>query len=145
MQMYSEADVDSTVLQGQRIAILGYGSQGRAHALNLRDSGHDVVVGLRRDGASWAKAEADGLAVQEPADAVQDAAIVAFLFNAFFYNQLYQHSFWTLVCLAFVLELQIGSTRPPFGRSRAASGRGSRPPTDQATAPALARQRFLHS
>ena len=63
MQMYSEADVDISVLGDQRIAVLGYGSQGRAHALNLKDSGCNVVVGLRKSGSSWAKAEADGLAV----------------------------------------------------------------------------------
>ena len=79
MQMYSETDVDTSSLAGRRIAILGYGSQGRAHALNLKDSGHDVVVGLRPGGASWPKAEADGLTVAEPADAVKDAAIIAFL------------------------------------------------------------------
>jgi ketol-acid reductoisomerase len=77
--MYSEADVDTSVLEGKRIAILGYGSQGRAHALNLKDSGLDVIVGLRRSGASWSKAEADGLAVAEPADAAKGAAIVMFL------------------------------------------------------------------
>lgn len=79
MQMYSEADVDTSVLEGKRIAVLGYGSQGRAHALNLKDSGLDVVVGLRKDGASWNKAEADGLAVMEPAAAAKGAAIVMFL------------------------------------------------------------------
>lgn len=79
MQMYSETDVDSTSLSGKRIAILGYGSQGRAHALNLKDSGHDVVVGLRSGRPSWKKATADGLAVKEPAEAVRGAAIVAFL------------------------------------------------------------------
>ena len=79
MQMYSETDVDSSCLAGKRIAILGYGSQGRAHALNLKDSGHDVVMGLRPAGGSWAKAEADGLTVQEPAAAAKGAAIVAFL------------------------------------------------------------------
>ena len=79
MQMYSEADVDTACLEGKRIAILGYGSQGRAHALNLKDSGFDVVVGLRRGGPSWSKAEADGLQVTEPKDAVKGAAIVAFL------------------------------------------------------------------
>ena len=79
MQMYSESDVDTSCLQGKRIAILGYGSQGRAHALNLKDSGHDVVVGLRPGGGSWPKAEADGLEVQEPAEAAKGAAIVAFL------------------------------------------------------------------
>ena len=79
MRMYSEADVDTSVLDGRRIAVLGYGSQGRAHALNLKDSGLDVVVGLRRDGASWPKAEADGLRVEEPAAAVEGAAVVMFL------------------------------------------------------------------
>ena len=79
MQMYSEADVDTATLIDRQVTILGYGSQGRAHALNLKDSGFNVVVGLRRDGASWTKAEADGLTVQEPAEAVKGAAIVAFL------------------------------------------------------------------
>ncbi|HNP64040.1 MAG TPA: ketol-acid reductoisomerase [Woeseiaceae bacterium] len=79
MQMYSEADVDTSVLADRKIAILGYGSQGRAHALNLKDSGFDVVVGLRPSGASWDKASADGLTVQEPNNAVRDAAVVMFL------------------------------------------------------------------
>lgn len=79
MQMYSEKDVDTSILNGKRIAILGYGSQGLAHALNLKDSGFEVVVGLRPDGASWPKAEADGLVVKEPAEAVKGAAITAFL------------------------------------------------------------------
>ena len=79
MKMYSEADVDATCLADRQVTILGYGSQGRAHALNLKDSGFNVVMGLRRDGASWAKAEADGLTVMEPAEAVTNAAIVAFL------------------------------------------------------------------
>ena len=79
MKMYSEADVDSSALDNQKVAVLGYGSQGRAHALNLRDSGIDVVVGLREGGASWPKATADGLTVAEPADAVKGAKIVMFL------------------------------------------------------------------
>jgi len=79
MQMYSEADVDTDCLIDKQVTILGYGSQGRAHALNLRDSGFDVVMGLRPDGASWAKATADGLAVKDPASAVKNAAIIAFL------------------------------------------------------------------
>jgi ketol-acid reductoisomerase len=79
MKMYSEADVDATCLADRQVTILGYGSQGRAHALNLKDSGFNVVMGLRRDGPSWAQAEADGLTVMEPAEAVQNAAIVAFL------------------------------------------------------------------
>ena len=79
MRMYSEADVDTSQLDGRRVAILGYGSQGRAHALNLKDSGVDVVVGLRPDGASWPKAKADGLNVMEPQEAAKGAAIVMFL------------------------------------------------------------------
>jgi ketol-acid reductoisomerase len=79
MQMYSESDVDTSRLSGKQVTILGYGSQGRAHALNLKDSGVNVVVGLRPDGASWAKAEADGLTVKAPNDAVQGATIVMFL------------------------------------------------------------------
>ncbi len=79
MRMYSEADVDTACLEGKRIAILGYGSQGRAHALNLKDSGFDVVAGLRPGGPSWTRAEGDGLQVREPKDAVKGAAIVAFL------------------------------------------------------------------
>lgn len=79
MRMYSEADVDSSCLQARRIAVLGYGSQGRAHAMNLKDSGLDVVVGLRKAGSSWNRAVADGLRVQEPAEAVRGAAIIAFL------------------------------------------------------------------
>ncbi|MCJ7593022.1 MAG: ketol-acid reductoisomerase [Woeseiaceae bacterium] len=79
MQMYSESDVDTSCLADRQVTILGYGSQGRAHALNLKDSGFNVVVGLRSGGASWSKAEADGLTVQEPNAAVKGAAIVMFL------------------------------------------------------------------
>jgi ketol-acid reductoisomerase len=79
MQMYSQADVDTSCLSDKQVTILGYGSQGRAHALNLKDSGFNVVVGLRPDGASWAKAEADGLVVKAPNDAVKGATIIAFL------------------------------------------------------------------
>jgi len=90
MQMYSESDVDISCLADQKIAILGYGSQGRAHALNLKDSGFNVVVGLRPSGASWPKAEADGLTVAEPNDAVQGAAIVMFLTPDMVQKSLYQ-------------------------------------------------------
>jgi ketol-acid reductoisomerase len=79
MQIYSQKDVNPKALKGARIAILGYGSQGRAHALNLKDSGFDVVVGVRREGDSWKKAQQDGLAVAEPAAAVQGAALIAML------------------------------------------------------------------
>ena len=90
MQMYSESDVDISCLTDRQVTILGYGSQGRAHALNLKDSGFKVVVGLRRSGASWAKAEADGLTVQEPNEAVKGAAIVMFLTPDMVQKSLYQ-------------------------------------------------------
>src|SRR6202158_1520667 len=78
MRLYSQKDVDKKALRGARIAVLGYGSQGRAHALNLRDSGYDVVVGVRK-GDSWNKAKKDGLKVVEPAAAVKGAQLVAML------------------------------------------------------------------
>jgi ketol-acid reductoisomerase len=79
MQIYSQKDVNKKALRGARIAVLGYGSQGRAHALNLKDSGFDVIVGVRKTGASWAKAKKDGLQVAEPVEAVKGAALVAML------------------------------------------------------------------
>jgi ketol-acid reductoisomerase len=79
MKIYSEQDVDVSQLAGKRIAVLGFGSQGRAHALNLRDSGFDVVLGLRPDGKTWQQAESEGLEVRQPADAVVEADLIAFL------------------------------------------------------------------
>ncbi len=79
MKLYSQKDVDKKALRGARIAVLGYGSQGRAHALNLKDSGFDVVVGVRKGGTGWRKARRDGLAVAEPAEAARHADLVAML------------------------------------------------------------------
>jgi len=90
MQMYSESDVDISCLRDQKIAVLGYGSQGRAHALNLKDSGFNVVVGLRESGASWPLAESDGLDVAAPNEAVKGAAVVMFLTPDMVQKALYQ-------------------------------------------------------
>src|SRR3954463_7397076 len=79
MKLYGQKDVDKKALKGARIAILGYGSQGRAHALNLKDSGFDVVVGVRKNGKGWKKAKKEGLAVAEPAQAADGADLVAML------------------------------------------------------------------
>jgi ketol-acid reductoisomerase len=79
MRIYFEEDADPQALKDGPIAVLGYGSQGRAHALNLRDSGCPVAVGLRPDGRTAARARADGLEVRSPAEAVQGATLVAFL------------------------------------------------------------------
>jgi ketol-acid reductoisomerase len=79
MRLYSQKDVDKKALKGARIAVLGYGSQGRAHALNLSDSGFDVVVGVRKGGTGWKKAKKEGLAVAEPAAAAEGADLIAML------------------------------------------------------------------
>ncbi len=79
MKMWVEQDVNRDDMRGMRVAVIGYGSQGRAHALNLRDSGFDVVVGLRAGGPSWKQAEADGMTVAAPERAVESAEIVALL------------------------------------------------------------------
>ena len=65
-KMFWENDANPRALEGKRIAVLGYGSQGRAHALNLRDSKLNVVVGLRRGGPSWKQAEQDGWKLTRP-------------------------------------------------------------------------------
>jgi len=90
MKLYSQKDVDRKALKGARIAILGYGSQGRAHALNLKDSGFDVVVGVRRGGAGWKQARREGLEVAEPGQAVQGADLVAVLIPDPVQKELYQ-------------------------------------------------------
>jgi ketol-acid reductoisomerase len=79
MRIYFEDDADPQALKDGPIAVLGYGSQGRAHALNLRDSGYPVVIGLRPDGKTAARAKAEGFDVRSPAEAVQGATLVAFL------------------------------------------------------------------
>ena len=90
-KVYYDNDVKPDALRGKKIAVIGYGSQGHAHALNLRDSGLDVRVGLRR-GKSWDAAENDGLKVLQVSDAVHEADIVMILVNDEFQADLYQES-----------------------------------------------------
>jgi ketol-acid reductoisomerase len=78
-KIYYDADANADALNGKTIAILGYGSQGHAHALNLRDSGYDVVVGLRADSESRAKAAAEGLEVVDIPEAASRADVVMIL------------------------------------------------------------------
>src|SRR6478735_3477289 len=77
--MFYDDDADLSLLDGKTVAIIGFGSQGHAHALNLKDSGVDVVVGLRSDSSSVAKAEAEGLEVLEIADAASKGDVVMIL------------------------------------------------------------------
>ena len=79
MNVFYDKDADLSLIKGKNVTIIGYGSQGHAHALNLNDSGVKVTVGLRRGGASWAKAENAGLKVAEIADAVRGADVVMIL------------------------------------------------------------------
>jgi ketol-acid reductoisomerase len=80
-KMYYEKDCNLDALNGKVIAIIGYGSQGHAHALNLRDSGCNVIVGLRKGGKSWPVAEKDGFEVYTVAEAAKKADIVMMLIN----------------------------------------------------------------
>ena len=90
MNVYYDKDCDLSIIQGKKVAIIGYGSQGHAHALNLQDSGVDVTVGLRAGSGSWKKAENAGLKVAEVADAVQAAEVVMILTPDEFQKSLYE-------------------------------------------------------
>src|SRR5262245_8152095 len=79
MKVYYDKDADLSLIKGKNVTIIGYGSQGHAHAQNLNDSGVKVTVGLRRGGASWSKAEKAGLRVAEIPEAVKSADVVMIL------------------------------------------------------------------
>jgi ketol-acid reductoisomerase len=76
LNIYYDKDADLGRLEGKTVAVIGYGSQGHAHAQNLNASGVKVVVGLRKDSASWSKAEGAGLEVATVADAASRADVV---------------------------------------------------------------------
>jgi ketol-acid reductoisomerase len=80
-KIYYQEDCDLSLLKGKTIAIIGYGSQGHAHAKNLKDSGCDVIIGLYEGSKSWAKAESEGFAVYTSAEAAKKADIIMILIN----------------------------------------------------------------
>src|SRR6202050_2676152 len=86
---YYEKDGSLEHLQGRKVAIIGYGSQGHAHSLNLRDSGVDVIVGLYEGSKSWAKAEAAGLRVMAGAEAAKAADVIMILVSDHIQGDLY--------------------------------------------------------
>ncbi|MEC4750252.1 ketol-acid reductoisomerase [Methylomicrobium sp. Wu6] len=90
MQVYYDKDADLSIIKSKKVAIIGYGSQGHAHANNLKDSGVDVVVGLRPNSASVAKAQGSGLTVKDVAQAVAGADVVMILTPDEFQAQLYK-------------------------------------------------------
>ena len=91
-KIYYDQDADLGLLKGKKIAIMGYGSQGHAHALNLRDSGQDVVVGLYKGSRSWAAAEKDGLKVAPVADAAKIGDVVMILLPDQTQRQVFEES-----------------------------------------------------
>jgi ketol-acid reductoisomerase len=89
--IYTEEDANPAALKGAPIAVLGYGSQGRAHARNLRDSGFDVVVGARTGRTAERRAKADGFRVVSPAQAAREASLVALLTPDMSHRSVYEH------------------------------------------------------
>ncbi|MFI3250640.1 MAG: NAD(P)-binding domain-containing protein, partial [Eubacteriales bacterium] len=80
-KMYYEKDCDLSYLNGKKIGVIGYGSQGHAHAMNLRDSGCDVMIGLYKGGKSWAVAEKDGFTVKTTAEVTKECDLIMVLIN----------------------------------------------------------------
>jgi ketol-acid reductoisomerase len=91
-RVFYDNDADLGVLRGKKIAVLGYGSQGHAQAQNLRDSGLDVVVGLRQGSKSWAQAEKDGLPVMTVAEAAKAADVIQMLLPDQFQTEVYKEA-----------------------------------------------------
>ncbi len=79
LNVYYDKDCNIDLIKSKKVAMIGFGSQGHAHAENLRDSGVEVIVGLRKDGSSWAKAEAKGFKVLTVAEATAEADVVMIL------------------------------------------------------------------
>jgi ketol-acid reductoisomerase len=119
--VYYEDDAGLEALQGKTVAVIGYGSQGHAHALNLRDSGISVVVGLHEGSKSRAKAEADGLRVAPVADAVRDADVVMVLVPDHIQKRLYENEIapnlapGKTMMFAHGFNIHFGAITPPPG------------------------------
>ncbi len=120
-KMYYEKDCDLNYLKGKTVAVIGYGSQGHAHALNLHDSGVDVVVGLYEGSPSWAKAEAAGLKVMTAEDAAKAADLVMLLVNDEKQAQLYRSAIapnlkkGSTLAFAHGFNIHYGQIVPPEG------------------------------
>jgi ketol-acid reductoisomerase len=120
-KMYYDKDANLDLLKGKRVAVIGYGSQGHAHALNLKESGVDVVVGLYKGSKSWAKAEEAGLRVAEAADAVKESDLVMVLIPDEKQTKLYKESIepnleeGKALVFAHGFNIHYGQITPPAG------------------------------
>ena len=118
-KIYYQQDCDLGRLNGKTVAIIGYGSQGHAHALNLKDSGVNVIVGLYEGSKSWAKAESQGLTVMTSADAAKAADIIMILINDEKQAKLYKESIepnlteGTTLAFALGFNIHFGCIKPP--------------------------------
>ena len=118
-KIYYQQDCDLNKLNGKTVAIIGYGSQGHAHALNLKESGVNVIVGLYEGSKSWAKAEAQGLKVMTAKDAAANADIIMILINDEKQAKLYQESIephlteGKTLAFAHGFNIHFGCIKPP--------------------------------
>src|SRR3954452_17582340 len=119
--VYYEDDAGLEALQGKTVAVIGYGRQGQAHALNLRDSGVNVVVGLHEGSKSRGKAEADGLRVEPVADAVREADVIMILVPDHIQKRLYEVEIapnltpGKALMFAHGFNIHFGAIAPPLG------------------------------
>ena len=98
-KIYYQEDCNLSLLEGQKIAIIGYGSQGHAHALNLRESGCDVIIGLYEGSRSWKKAEEQGFKVYTAAEAAKQADIIMILIRLNFTKKTSSQTLKRVTCL----------------------------------------------
>ena len=118
-RIFYQEDCDLSYLEGKKIAIIGYGSQGHAHALNLKESGCDVIVGLYEGSRSWAKAESQGLTVYTAAEAAKQADVIMILINDEKQAALYKESIepnleeGNMLMFAHGFNIHFGCIKPP--------------------------------
>ena len=118
-KIYYQEDCNLSLLEGKKIAIIGYGSQGHAHALNLKESGCDVIIGLYEGSKSWAKAEAQGLTVYTAAEAAKQADIIMILINDEKQAALYKNDIepnleeGNMLMFAHGFNIHFGQIKPP--------------------------------
>ena len=118
-KIFYQEDCDLALLKGKTIAIIGYGSQGHAHAKNLKDSGCEVIIGLYQGSKSWAKAEAEGFAVYDSAEAAKKADIIMIMINDEKQDKMYKENIapnleaGNMLMFAHGFNINFGLIKPP--------------------------------